>query len=55
MNSNAIMRKKQYKKELKRRGVISENADPVEIAAAISNESSSSFGSIGATTLTGSI
>lgn len=38
--------------ELKRRGAISENADPVEIAAAIQNESGS-FSSIGRSFLTG--
>ncbi|HCY85924.1 MAG TPA: hypothetical protein DHV36_12385 [Desulfobacteraceae bacterium] len=38
--------------ELKRRGVIGENADPVEIAAAIANEGGS-FGDIGKSFLTG--
>lgn len=38
--------------ELKRRGAINENADPVEIAAAIQNESGS-FSSIGRSFLTG--
>jgi len=37
--------------EMKRRGLINENADPVEIAAAIANEGSS-FGGIGSTFLT---
>jgi len=38
--------------EMKRRGLVNENADPVEIAAAIQNEGGS-FGSIGASLLTG--